>query len=386
MTYRALLAPILVAALAGAGAWAQEPPPTPTPTPEAAPPAEATPEPEPPPAEPEPTPEPTEPADPEPTPEPTAAPPPPTIARPSPPGPFPPPGPTRTPAFPPAEAVVTAPPVAPVALVPAPTPTPAPPARITDTAAVLAVLQAPSENPFGTAVEAPATLPPKLTFVDAVVNAAGFVSTRVDATGKPMGMRPERDPIPSLSAEAQKSMSRWVFDPARRGSQNVQTWAALRLDLEVEIDAPRSVQGTLVPVTPATPLPRPLPWPSDEAWLESRKGPARDDGTIPLESVDVPPMPRKTPWDADSYRGPFHAKFWARVGPDGIVEKAIPLEASDPVLLPYLRRAMSTWAFRPARAKGAPAGTWNELTLSGQISYKVEIKQIASLRRTLSGS
>ena len=378
MTHRALPASILAAFLAVATtALGQAPEPTPTPTPETAP-GEATPEP---PEEPEPAPDPTE--EPTPTPEPTPPPPPPTIARPSPPSPFPPPGPTATPSFPPAAAVVTPPAVA---LVPAPTSTPAPPARITDTASVLAVLQAPSENPFGSVAEAPAALPPKLTFVDAVVNTAGFVSARVDASGRPMGMRPERDPIPSLSAEAQKSMSRWIFDPARRGSQNVQTWAALRLDLEVEIDAPRSVQGILVPVTPATPVPRPLPWPSDDVWLEGRKGAARDDGTVPLESVDTPPMPRKTPWDADSYRGPFRAKFWAKVGRDGIVEKAIPLEASDPILLAYLRRAMSAWAFRPARLKGAPAESWNELTLSGQISYKVELKQIASLRRTLAGS
>jgi hypothetical protein len=47
---------------------------------------------------------------------------------------------------------------------------------------------------------------------------------------------------------------------------------------------------------------------------------------------------------------------------------------------------MSNWAFRPARANGAPVETWNELHLSGQVAYKVALKQIASLRRSLFGS
>jgi hypothetical protein len=259
-----------------------------------------------------------------------------------------------------------------------------PPTRVTDPS-VVAILQAPAENPFGIVAEVPATLPPKLSFTDAVANGASFVSARVDASGRIMGVRPQRDPIPSLAGAAQRSLARWVFDPARRGSEKVETWAAMRLDLEVEIDAPRSVQATLTPITPATAIPRPFSWVPDEVWLESRKG-APPDGGVPIETVDNPPMPRKTPWDADSYKGPFSAKFWIRVNSSGIVEKAIPLEASDPILLPYLRRAMSAWALQPARANGAPVGSWNELSLSGQISYRVDLKQIASLRRTLFGS
>ena len=145
------------------------------------------------------------------------------------------------------------------------------------------------------------------------------------------------------------------------------------------------MQPVLTPVTPATPVPRPLLWPSDEVWLESRNAPPTD-GTVPLETLDAPPMPRKTPWDADSYKGPFSARFWVKVTSTGTVEKAVPLQVSEPVLLPYLRRAMSSWAFRPAQLNGAPVDSWNELTLSGQVGYDVELKQIASLRRTLAGS
>jgi len=312
------------------------------------------------------------------------------------PAPTPPPAATPPPAPPPETAPVPlTPAAAPSSVVPPAAATPPPPAvaatpasppavRITDSA-VVAILQAPAENPFGIAAEVPAALPPKLNFVQSVVPAAEYVSARVDAAGKPMGLKQERDPIPSLAGEAQKSLARWTFEPARRGSENVETWASLRLDLQVEIDPPRSVQANLSPVTPSTAIPRPLAWPSDEVWLETRKGPAPAGG-VAIDAVDSPPLPKKTPWTAESYKGPFAAKFWVKVRSNGSVEKAIPLEATDPILLGYLRHAMSTWTFRPAQAHGTPVDSWNELSLSGLVIYKVELKQIASLRRSLAGS
>lgn len=312
------------------------------------------------------------------------------------PAPTPPPAATPPPAPPPETAPVPLTPVvAPSSAVPPAAATPPPPAvaatpasppavRITDSA-VVAILQAPAENPFGIAAEVPAALPPKLNFVLSVVPAAEYVSARVDAAGKPMGLKQERDPIPSLAGEAQKSLARWTFEPARRGSENVETWASLRLDLQVEIDPPRSVQANLSPVTPSTAIPRPLAWPSDEVWLETRKGPAPAGG-VAIDAVDSPPLPKKTPWTAESYKGPFAAKFWVKVRSNGSVEKAIPLEATDPILLGYLRHAMSTWTLRPAQAHGTPVDSWNELSLSGLVIYKVELKQIASLRRSLAGS
>jgi hypothetical protein len=390
-------AAVLAALLVGGAALGQVQVPSPTPTPASTPPAQPAPAPTPPPeATPAPappaevTPAPAPPGDvapaskppaevapaPTPTAEVTPAPRPTAVPEVAPPGATAPPAAPAT-ATPPAAAVPAAPAAPPAA-------TAVPAARVTD-APLVAILQAPADNPFGKAVEVAAALPPKLTFDEAVANSSAFYSARVDPTGRVMGVRPQRDPIPSLAGESQRSLSRWVFDPARKGSDNVETWAAMRLDLEVEVDAPRSVQSTLTTVTPATPVPRPLAWIPDDAWVASRKG-AAPDGGVPIESVDSPPMPKKTPWDAKTYRGPFNARFWVKVNSAGVVEKAVPLEASDPILLPYLRRTMSTWAFRPARVNGAPADSWNELDLSGTVVYRVELKQIASLRRSLFGS
>jgi hypothetical protein len=241
----------------------------------------------------------------------------------------------------------------------------------------------PSENPYAAAADVPAALPTKLPLTDAKLSIGFFVSMRVDPTGKTVTARRDRDPIPSLAGETLKSLQRWSFNPARRAGLAVDTWGAYRLDLAVEMDAPRIVQQTLTPVTAATPLPKPFAWPSETDWLESRHPANPDDGTVSILEVDTAPLPQKTPWSAGSYKGAFSAKFWIKVNKAGRIEKMIPIEVTDPVLLPYFRQAMSAWTLRPAQAGGAPIDSWNELSLSGSVSFDNEIKQISALRRAI---
>jgi hypothetical protein len=180
-----------------------------------------------------------------------------------------------------------------------------------------------------------------------------------------------------------RSIQRWTITPARRGGQAVDTWGAYRLELSVEIDAPKILQQQLTPVTPQTPLPAPFSWPAETEWLESRKPAPTSDGTVSILEVDTAPVPTKSPWSADSFKGPFSVRYWIKVDKNGRVERAIPLEVSDPVLLAYFRRAMNGWVLRPAQAKGAPVDSWNELTISGTISFDADIKQISALRRAI---
>ena len=267
---------------------------------------------------------------------------------------------------------------------PAATP-PSPDLRIVDPP-VVSIARLPETNPFGSAPEVPAALPPKLTFTDAAISTGLFASIHVDPAGKVLMVRRERDPIPSLAGETLKSLSRWTLTPARRSGQPVDTWGAFRLDLYVEIDSPKITQMSLTPVTPTTAIPAPFAWPDDTEWLDSRRPPNPTDGSVPIVEVDTAPLPQKTPWSADSYRGPFAVRFWVKVNKAGKIDRAIPLEVSDPVLVPYFRRAMSAWALRAAQTAGAPVDSWNELTLSGQISYSVDVKQIVALRRPIGPS
>lgn len=299
----------------------------------------------------------------------------------------PPPTETPTPApasiVTPAAAPAPAPTVPPTPL-PSPTPVPTgvPPRRLMD-APVISVSRLPADNPFGVATEEPPALPPKPSFPEIVVPASLFAAIRVDPTGKVVASRLVRDPLPSLAAESRRSFEqRWVFDPAVRGGQPVETWGSIRLDLLVSV-RPREEQATLTPVTPATPLPVPFEWGDDTKWYDSFKAAPLTDGTVPLEQVDTTPNPKKTKWGADSYKGPFSCRFWVRVNAAGKIDKLIPIQVSDPVLIPYLRRVATTWQMRPARVKSQPVDSWSELSVSGQLSYSVEVKQINNLRKNL---
>ena len=290
------------------------------------------------------------------------------------------PAPVATPASAAGAAAAPAPP--PEGAAPLPAVAPSAVLRIVD-APEITVAKLPADNPYAVAVGAPAALPAKLPFADAVVSTGFFVSIHVDQTGKALMVRRDRDPIPSLAGETLKSISRWTLSPARRGGQPVETWGAFRLDLSVQIRSPKILQMSLTPVTAAMPIPAPMVWLSDTEWLDSRHPANPTDGTVPIVEVDTAPIPSKTPWSADSFKGPFTVKFWVKVDKSGKIARAIPLEVGDPVLLGYFRKAMNAWIVKPAQAGGAPVDSWNELTLSGQISYSDDIKQIAALRRPI---
>jgi hypothetical protein len=261
-------------------------------------------------------------------------------------------------------------------------PAPAPILRLSDPP-VVAVGSLPTDNPFASTADSPALAPVKPATADAVIPTTLYAAVLVDPKGKALNVRRARDPIPSLGAQTQGSLIRWVFDPARKAGQPVQTWASVRLDLSAEVDSPKIEQFLLTPITAATPIPQPIAWGTDASWLESLKPGAPADGMLPVEQMDTPPVPKKQPWSSSSYKGPFSVRFWVRINPSGKVEKAIPIAANDPLLIAYFRKQMDGWLFRPARSGTAPAATWNELTLGGQISYSADLKSSATLRQSL---
>ena len=286
---------------------------------------------------------------------------------------------TPTPVPPPA--VPVAPTVVPTAT-PPPTATPVPSQRLVDPP-VISISRLPAENPYGLPIEEPAALTGKPAFPDATVLAPLFVAVRVDSTGKVTQSRIARDPIPSISVESKKSLDRWSFDPAVKGGSPVETWASLRLDMHVEVRAPRTEQPSLTPITAATAIPVPFQWGSDTAWYDNLTAAVPSDGAVAVEQLDALSVPKRTKWSADSYRGPFSCRFWVKVGASGRIEKSIPIQASDPILIAYMRRVFPSWQLNPARVKGQPVESWNELAVSGQIAYSIEVKQIGNLRKTL---
>src|SRR5512143_231969 len=189
----------------------------------------------------------------------------------------------------PAPATPTAAPtVAPTPVPPTPVPMFAPPRRLVDVP-MLSISRLPDENPFGLTTGEPAALPQKPSFPEITLPAAMFAAVRVDPSGKVLQSRIVRDPIPSLAAESRRSFEqRWTFEPATLGGQPVETWASVRLDLQVDV-RPREEQAILTPVTPATPLPAPLEWGDDTKWFEGYRVNPPTDGTVPLERLEKAP-------------------------------------------------------------------------------------------------
>jgi len=290
--------------------------------------------------------------------------------------PAPPPAATPAPTENPAPAAVATP-----APSPAPFSTGAPPRRLVD-APVISVSRLPADNPFGVAADEPPALPPKPPFPELPVMTSLFAAVRVDPTGKVVTSRLVRDPVPSVAAESRRSFEqRWAFDPAVRAGQPVEAWGSYRLDMQVDV-RPREEQASLTPITPATPIPVPFEWGDDKKWYDSLKAAPPADGTVALEQVDSIPNPKKTRWGADSYKGPFSCKFWVHINANGFIDKLIPIQVSDPVLIPYMRKVATTWPMRPARVKSQPIESWGELSVSGQLSFAIDVKQINNLRKT----
>jgi hypothetical protein len=256
------------------------------------------------------------------------------------------------------------------------------PLKITEAGTTL-VARFPTDNPFGSAVDSPAMPPAKPVIPKIVMTDEMYVSLRVDAKGKVTSFKRVRDPIPSIAADTQKSLLRWVFDPPKKGGQPVDAWTSVKLDLAMEVN-PLKIEGLqVIPVTRESPIPTPFEWAAGAAWLEAQKSAPPTDGAVPVEQLDIPPAPRKTPWSADSLKHPVTLKLLVRITAAGKVDRLVPLQVSDPFLIPYLKRGLSLLVFRPARSGNANVDSWNEVLLTGTIDNSIELKQIVSLRKSL---
>ena len=248
------------------------------------------------------------------------------------------------------------------------------------------VARFPTDNPFGSAVDAPVAPPLKPVIPKVLMSDEMYVAVRVDAKGKPTQIKRVRDPIPSLSPDTLKSLSRWVFDPPKKGGNAVDTWTSLKLDLAMEINTLKLEQLVMTPVTRESPIPTPFEWPPAAAWLEAQKPAPPTDGAVALEQLDAPPAPRKTPWSADSFDRLITVKLLVHVTALGKIDKVVPLQVSDPFLIAYFRKGLPLLVFKPAQIGNASVDSWCEVLLSGKIDDSIELKQTVSLRKSLAGS
>ena len=174
-------------------------------------------------------------------------------------------------------------------------------------------------------------------------------------------IRSRRSP-PSPSSRSRAGPSRRHARADSRSTRGARTGSTS----QVEIRAPKITQMTLTPVTP----PRRFrsrstgsPTPTGSRVATS---PRPHDGSVPIDQVDTAPIPQKTPWSADSYKGPFSvAVLGARRQDRTDHDARFRSRSAIPCSSPTFARSMGGWMLRPAQSAGAPVDSWNELVLGG---------------------
>jgi hypothetical protein len=120
----------------------------------------------------------------------------------------------------------------------------------------------------------------------------------------------------------------------------------------------------------------------DEGWVETAPPLADLRGAEKVESLDTAPLPKRTKWYADRFKGPFDAKLWIEVSPAGKATRIVPVEMKDAALLGYFKAAIARWSFTPAKKADQAISCWGMLDLSGTISYDISLLRTASIKKS----
>lgn len=259
--------------------------------------------------------------------------------------------------------------------------TPEPPAASGDPVRPV-VMAMPDRNPFACDADTGAAIVTRELPSGVEAAIAEFVSIRLDRTGKIEDVLLVHDPLPSLEVQQRESFKKWEFLPPKKTSVEVSGWTTVRLDLKVEYARPQVTRADFLPVAATTPVPAVLPTRWDEGWIETAPPVADLHGAEKVESLDTAPLPRRTKWYADRFKGPFQAKLWIEVSPAGKATRIVPVEMKDAALLGYFKGAIARWTFTPARKAGQAVPCWGMLDLAGTISYDVSLLRSASIKKS----
>ncbi len=244
------------------------------------------------------------------------------------------------------------------------------------------VLPLPEKNPYACEADSPATIATRELPGGIETTIPEFVSIRLDHTGKIEEVLLVHDPIPSLEPQQRESFKKWEFLPPKKTSLEVRGWSTVRLDLKFEFSRPQITRADFAPVAASMPVPPAIPGRWDEGWIDTAPPISDLRGAEPVEQLDLPPLPKKTKWYADRFKGPFAVKLWVEVSPAGKATRIVPVEIKDPALLAYLKVAISRWSFAPARKGTQPVSCWGILDLAGTISYDISLTRSASIKKS----
>ncbi len=244
------------------------------------------------------------------------------------------------------------------------------------------VMPLPEANPYACDADLSPALASREMPSGVETTAVAYAAVRLDAAGRVQEVLLLHDPIPSLRPQEIASLQRWDFTPPKKAGAPTAGWATLRLDLKIEFSRPQITKAVFAKVSPGEPLPDPLTERWDDSWLATAPPLADLHGAESVDALDVQPLPRRTRWLADRYRGAFPVRLWVEVSPGGKALRLVPVGLKDPVVLLYLQRAAARWNFAPARKGGSAVACWGILDLDGTIDYDVSLERAASVKKS----
>ncbi len=193
-----------------------------------------------------------------------------------------------------------------------------------------------------------------------------YLALKLDETGKVLEAAAVDPPLQGLTPATIAATLRWTFDPARKDGKPVRTWAALGLELTLDLEQPVFTSFSLLPIAKDAPIPVVAKeFPGDTAVLRYPKAPPEpESGLVSIEEVDSLPAARKTPWRFDALRLKSRLTAVVQVSPTGSVERIIPTGASfEPFVLAWVRGQASKWKIVPASDRGVPKRAFMNLDL-----------------------
>jgi hypothetical protein len=244
------------------------------------------------------------------------------------------------------------------------------------------ILTLPDANPFAVVPDTPPTFVTHDFPSGVRERLAEFVAMRLDAEGKVVETIFIHDPIPSLEPQQKESFAKWKFDPPMKGGAPAAGWATIRLDLNLDYSRPSVEKLTFTPIGAQDAIPSAAATRWDDAWLETAPPLKDPGGAYPVEALDTPPLPKKTKWYADRFKGPISLRFWVEAGTSGRALRLVPVDVRDAALIPYFRAALSRWTLVPAHKNNGVVTCWGLLEITGTMSYDIDLAGAASLKKS----
>jgi hypothetical protein len=227
-------------------------------------------------------------------------------------------------------------------------------------------------NPLFRPIETQARLVERPVPTDWEGRATLVLTLHVNETGKVVEGTSVQTPLKGLDPAIKAMISRWTFQPAKKGGVPVATWATMAIDLQVQLEKGTFSSFLLTPIGKDDPLPLVARDSTGDAWTARypKEISPKDSTVVSVEDLDVAPVPQKTSWDFDATRWRSRVNALIEVASNGVVRRIVPIGNNyESAVFAWVRQMAPRWKLSPALA-GKPSDSW--AVLDATLEYTID--------------